>query len=463
MSPRRVDPADEAPPSAPLVPGSLHRVHIGGRDDHGRGLAKVHGRALRVRNALPGETVDVKLVHIGRHVAVGRIETVVEAAADRVEDACEHGRVCPGCGLRTSSPENRRAFVRNRVVAAFAAAGITDAPIEETVAAPSEDGWRHKAFLTARRTRRGIFLGLFEEQTHHLLSVEGCLAHAPAVESTLKGIRLALERVDPSIYDERSGQGWLRTVAVRASSLSGETLVTLVATARSSDAERALSEEIRLRSNRVAGVVLNVHPDKGNAPFGSRFVPLGGLTALDEQSGAWPLRVSAGSFFQVNPVVAALLHDAVRVAAATAPPGPALDLYGGVGATSIRLEADGRTVTLVEAPGSAAEDAAANVARHCPGKVEVIAGRVEETWPQLAGLRPSVVVANPPRSGLPPAVREGIAALSPAVIISVACDPAPLAKDAIAWAAKGYRLESVTPFELMPQTPHVEAVAVFRR
>ena len=58
---------------------------------------------------------------------------------------------------------------------------------------------------------------------------------------------------------------------------------------------------------------------------------------------------------------------------------------------------------------------------------------------------------------------EGIAALSPAVIVSVACDPAPLAKDAIAWAAKGYRLESVTPFELMPQTPHVEAIAVFRR
>ncbi len=348
-------------------------------------------------------------------------------------------------------------------MAAFTAAGIADAPIGETVPAPSEDGWRHKAFLTARRTRRGIFLGLFEEQTHHLLSVEGCLAHAPAVESTLKGIRVALQRVDPSIYDERSGQGWLRTVAVRASSLSGETLVTLVATARSSDAERALADEIRLRSNRVAGVVLNVHPDKGNAPFGSRFVPLGGLTALDEQSGTWPLKVSAGSFFQVNPVVAAMLHEAVRAAAATAPPGPALDLYGGVGATSIRLEADGRTVTLVEAPGSAAEDAAANVARYCPGKVEVIAGRVEETWPQLTALRPSVVVANPPRSGLPPAVREGIAALGPAVIVSVACDPGPLAKDALAWAAKGYRLESVTPFEMMPQTPHVEAMAIFRK
>ncbi len=463
MPPRRTDPADEPPPSAPLVPGSLHRIKVAERDDHGRGLAKVHGRALRVRNALPGETLDVRLVHIGRHVAIGRVETVVAGSVDRVEDACEHGGECPGCGLRTSSPANRRAFLRDRVAAAFQTAGLGEAPLAETVAAPAADGWRHKAFLTARRTRRGIFLGLFEEQTHHLLSVEGCLAHAPAVESTLKGIRVALQRANPSIYDERAGEGWLRTVAVRASSLSGETLVTLVATARSSDEERALGEEIRARSNRVAGVVLNVHPDRGNAPFGARFVPLGGVTALDEASGAWPLKVSAGSFFQVNPAVAATLHDAVRAAAATAPHGPALDLYGGVGATSVRLAADGRQVTLVEAPGSAAEDAAANVARHAPGRVEVVAGRVEESWPRIAGTRPSVVVSNPPRSGLSPAVREGIAALGPAVIVSVACDPGPLAKDAVAWTARGYRLESVTPFEMMPQTPHVEALAVFRR
>ncbi|MDK0551167.1 hypothetical protein P6O75_14900, partial [Clostridium perfringens] len=95
---------------------------------------------------------------------------------------------------------------------------------------------------------------------------------------------------------------------------------------------------------------LNVHAGRGNAPFGDQFLTLDGDDALEEASGPHRLRVSAGSFFQVNPPMGARIHEDAVAAAAAAPPGWALDLYGGVGATALRLAGTGRDVVLVETP-----------------------------------------------------------------------------------------------------------------
>ncbi len=453
-----------APGPVPVVPGAVHRVDVGPRDDRGRGTGTLGRRELRLPNALPGETIDARLFHIGRTVAEARVERVVTASPDRVADACYHGSVCPGCGLRTTAAAARRDFLRERVVKALEAEGQSGAQVLPTVAAPAEDGWRHKAYLTARRTKRGIFLGLYEEHSHRLLGIEGCPAHAPAVERALSAVRQALRRVDPPIYDERSREGWLRYVTVRSSLADGTSLVTLVTAERSFGPERAVADEVRRIDKNVAGIVVNLHEGPGNAPFGSRFIPLAGNPFLTEASGPFRVRVSAGSFFQVNPTMGSLLHDAVARAARTAPPGPAADLYGGVGCTALRLAADGRPVTLVESPGPAADDARWNMrAIPEPGAlVDVRPERVETAI--LAGgfPVPTVVVANPPRSGLSTPVLERIRDWKPDLLLYVACDPRPLARDLAALSADGFRVESVEPYELMPQTAHVEALAIIR-
>lgn len=448
--------ADRPPP--PVVPGAVHRVQVDRLDEHGRGLASVGRRTLRVPNALPGELLDVRLEHVGRHLAVGRIVRVAVAAKDRVPDACHHGAECPGCGLRTTAPDARRAWKRAQVVAALASHGCADVPVAETEPAPAEDRWRAKAYLPARKTSRGVFLGLFAEGTHRLLDVEGCPAHATPVETTLAAVRRALAQSPVSVYDERARAGFLRAVAVRASSMDRSVLVTLVATAPPDDAARALAAAIRREAPSVVGVVGNVHPAASNAPLGDTFVPIDGADALTEGTADAPLRVSAGSFFQVNPAVGARIHDAVAAAAAGAPPGPALDLYGGVGATAARLARAGRPVTLVESPGPAAEDARVNLAPW--PQARVVAARVEDALGEALAAHPSVVVVNPPRSGLAPAVTAALAAARIPRWVYVSCSPATLARDLAAMRAAGSRVLEVRPYDLMPQTPHVEALAV---
>jgi len=450
----------DTPP--PVVPGAVHSVTVASVDDRGRGLAALGRRTLRIANALAGETLEARLVHVGRHIAVGRINRVTSASPDRIEDRCPHGTECPGCGLRTTSPERRRTFLRDRLVAALAKVGIAESLVEPTVAAPSSDGWRWKAFLTARRTKRGLFLGLYEENTHHLLGIHGCLVHAPSVEKALGGVRRALKEMNPPAYDERSGVGWLRYVSVRASASRGDAVVTLVATDDAYEGAAALAQAIQTFTPHVTGVVLNVHAERGNAPLGEEFFPLLGVPHLLENSGPFELRVSPGSFFQVNPEVGGQIHDRVAAAARTAPPGGALDLYGGVGCTALRLAADGRSVVLVENAGPAAEDAGENARRHGAGRVTVRAGRVEDLLAEVLESRPSVVALNPPRSGLHAQALAALTLRRVPLLAYTSCDPGSLARDLAGLQGAGYRLQSVTPFELMPQTPHVEALAVLR-
>ena len=450
------------PGSAPVVPGAVHRVRIDRRDERGRGVAALGRRALRVRNAHPGETVDVRLEHVGKAIAIGRVVGVAVPAGDRVADACPHGAECPGCGLRTLGLAARLEEKRRHVAEALSQARFDPGLVAACVPSPTEDGWRTKAYLVPRRTRRGILLGIYEEGTHDLVEIEGCPVHAPAVERTLRGVRIALQHLGADVFDERRGTGRLRGISVRASAATGDAIVVLVVATRDHRADRALADEVRRRAPPVVGVVRNVHPEPGNQPFGPLFEPVVGRDAIEEASGPFLLKVSAGSFFQVNPAVAALLVERLRAEAAAAPPGRAVDLYGGVGAAAVALAAEGRETVLVEASPAAAKDARANALRWAPGRVDVVAARAEDALASLEG-RPTVVVANPPRSGLSPEVRGAIARSGAAAVLYVSCDPRSLARDMAEFRAAGLEPASVTPFDMIPQTPHAEALAVLRR
>jgi tRNA/tmRNA/rRNA uracil-C5-methylase (TrmA/RlmC/RlmD family) len=117
----------------------------------------------------------------------------------------------------------------------------------------------------------------------------------------------------------------------------------------------------------------------------------------------------------------------------------------------------------VESNPAAARDLRANLANAGCEAVEVIEARVEDALagPRLASRRPDVVVLDPPRTGLPPDAADAIADLAPRRIVYLACDPATQARDARNFRGRGYELASLAAFDLFPQTPHVETLAVF--
>jgi 23S rRNA (uracil1939-C5)-methyltransferase len=171
-------------------------------------------------------------------------------------------------------------------------------------------------------------------------------------------------------------------------------------------------------------------------------------------------KVSAASFFQVNTIMAGKMVEHLISNLPITQSTVLLDVYCGVGLFSAFLAPKCKTMIGIESSASSCEDFTVNLDEF--DNVELYEGTAEDVIPHLEA-KPDIVLVDPPRAGLDKAVVDGILNLSPLVIAYVSCDPATLARDAGRLINGGYHLKDVTPFDLFPQTYHIESISLFER
>lgn len=376
---------------------------------------------------------------------------------------CPHFPRCVGCPWIGVPYREQLARKQQRLRDAFAArASLAGAEILPIRRAPSPFGYRTVVKLVARRVRGDLRLGVYVPGSHRVADVRRCAAQHPLANALLARLAAVLERERVPCYDERSHEGWLRYVAVRVSG-AGRTQLVLVATEPDPARTRALVAALRdVRG--LAGVLLNVNADPGNAIFGPRFERLAGDETLVERVAGLSLRSHAGSFAQANAAAARGAYACVLRFAKPVENERALDLYCGVGALSLALAREGLRVLGVEESPAAVRDARANAEQGGLPAARFEAADAGEALRRLAreGTHVDLVALNPPRRGAAADVREGIAALSPSRIVYMSCDPDTLARDLDDFAARGYATRRVQPFDFLPHTEHVEAVALLQ-
>lgn len=381
------------------------------------------------------------------------------------EHPCPHYPRCVGCGLIGTPYGGQLARKRERVAAAL---GRYDAlatlAVPEVIGSPHAFGYRNQAKLVARRARRGLLLGIYRPGTHQVFDISACVTHHPLIGEVLVALRNVFETRQVPVYDERTGAGWLRYVVVRISQWQRGAQVILVVRDRSWAGEEGCTRAVR-RIRRVASVVLNVNPSPGNVIFGETFVPVTREVALTERVGDLKLQSRAGAFVQANIAVARRVYDQVSAWADPQPHEVAVDLYAGVGAISFYLARRARLVVGIESSPIAVLDAKLNGRLNGFHNVRFHGGETGTLLPELAARldRIDLVTLNPPRKGADDATRRAIAAAAPARIVYVSCEPETLARDLEWFAAHGYATARVQPFDLLPQTDHVECVALLTR
>lgn len=400
---------------------------------HARGEAFVDGdRPTRVFGGIPGEAARVRVLHRGGNEVYAEWTGADAPSADRVDPSCPHYRRCGGCPWMHLAPEAARAWRRRRVVDAFAEAGV-DAAIDATVPCPDGDtGYRHLVKLVAAPDGDGVRLGAYGRHSHDVGDIGGCVVLHPALRPWTR-LRL---RVPPGV---------LRYVVVRRSRANGATLATLIAH-RDHPALHALDLP-------TDGVHLHLHDAPGDALFGpGGTTRLRGLDTLEERVSDTTIAVGPRDFFQTNPSTAARIWaDLPR------PEGPLLDLFCGVGAVALAI-GRGQRVHGVEFAEGAVARARENAARN--GVDATFSAGPVATAPIPAGFDGATVVVNPPRSGLGDAGIARVVGLRPVRVAYVSCEPRALARDLVGLRATGLQILRVTPYDMFPQTPHVETVVL---
>lgn len=390
------------------------------------------GRAVFVPYTLPGEHVRVRLTEVKTHYARGVVETILQPSPDRVPPRCPHYGVCGGCHYQhvhyAAQLTAKTAIVRDQLERIGKLYGVLVYP---TV--PSPRPWHYRNHLRFHVTQDGR-LGFQKAMSNETLPIETCLLADEAIAEVWPQIRLEAPETITQVH--------VRSAA------DGEVMVVLEGTASKPP------EEIVVESG-VSVVYLGPEPQD--------VYVLAGRSYLVQEVKGRLFRVSAASFFQTNLAVAEGMIDHILENLPLTGEETLLELYAGVGLFTAFLAPRVRRVIAVEAAPSACEDFAVNLDEF--NHVELYEAPVEDVLPYLRQRQERIDVAllDPPRTGLSKVALQGLVDLAPRRIVYVSCHPTTLARDAHQLHEHGYRLVRITPFDMFPQTYHIETVSFWEK
>lgn len=415
---------------------AVPRVEVESLSYGPHGVARIDGKVCFIRNAAPGDAVDVVVREDHGSYAYGDIAEVIRPGPARRIPPCPYLPRCGGCPWQQVAYATQAAAKEHNVRDLLARiGGLPDVPVQPIAAAPEEYGYRCRLSLRVAGRRLGYFAGA----SHDLVPVDECLLGVPALRGAIAvaqdwvaGTRTAITRLE-----------------IVSRGFGDEVVLVAQAEGASVAADGETTEAFLRRTPRVGGIVVR----------GRRWRRRWGVDGIRAHAGEDTVEVHAGGFLQVNAAANQALIRTVCEWVADSPEACVLELHAGAGNLTLPLARRVAHVTAVERVATSAADGRVNAHRLGLGNVAFVvadaAAALDERIRQ--GPRADIVVLDPPRSGAAELVPR-LSAMLPRRIVYVSCNPATLARDLRALSDR-YQVRRVQPIDFFPQTYHVEAVA----
>lgn len=435
---------------------------IEGYTAEGSGVARIDGMAVFVPRSVRGDRLLIRPVKVNKNYAYGIIEEILEPSPERIVPSCPHFARCGGCDFLHMTYKEELELKRQRVEDALRRVGgfdITVPPVHPS----SREGYRNKAQFLTRRDGRAVSFGFYRSRSHQVIPIENCLIQDERANRLARRVCRWMEEYDIQPYDEESKTGLVRRVYVRAGG-RGSQLCLVVTGERIPHGEELVSA-LRQAEPGLTGILLNINKGSTNRVMGDKCVTLWGEDCLEDNLLGLSFRLSPLSFYQVNHPQAEKLYLKALEYADLKPGETALDLYCGAGTITLLLA--GRCASAIgnEIIPKAIEDGRENARRNNINNVRFIEGDAGQAAQRLLseGLRPDLIVTDPPRKGMDLKAVEAIAAMAPKRLVYISCDPASLARDCALLRDRGFALLKAEPFDMFPATANVETVALMVR
>lgn len=443
-------------------------LEITGYTAEGNGVGRYNGVAVFVPRAAEGDRLSVKILKVAKNCAWGKIEAILRPSQDRLEPDCpQYGR-CGGCVYRHISYEAELRAKQRRVQDALERiGGLHFAALKPIVGAECPDRYRNKAQLPIGAAGKAgeISLGFYATRSHRIIDCEECLLQPAPFTAAMEAFREWERRTRDSVYDESTGKGRLRHLFLRRAEKTGEVMVCVVVNGNGVHDEPGLVELLRKNVPGLKSVVVNSNREKTNVILGGRCRTVWGQDFITDELCGLRFRISPLSFYQVNPRQAERLYSIAGGYAGLTGKETVLDLYCGTGTIGLSMAKNAGRVVGVEIVPEAVEDAKRNAAENGVENAEFFCSDAAGAAAEMGkrGVRPDVVVLDPPRKGCAEEVLDFVAAMAPSRVVYVSCDPATLARDLKRLALLKYKTMEVTPVDMFPRTAHVECVALMSR
>ena len=450
-----------------MTKNDIIQLNITSLTSDGDGVARTDdGIVVFVPNTAVGDVIDALILKVKKNVAYAKVSEVIAPAPDRIVPDCPASARCGGCVYRHIRYEAELRAKRQKVIDAVTRIGRLDAGLVKDII-PSEkiDAYRNKAMIPVGLDKDGaVVMGYYARHSHRIVPCIDCRLSPPIFNRIAADFYAFLSHRPHLVYSPQH-RGGIRHLYLRYAGTSGEVMVCIVAGKRNFEGDTVLYNSLKEKYPEIRTIAVNINPADTNVILGDKTCTVYGDGTIADTLCGLRFSLSPPSFYQVNRDQAERLYAKAREYAALTGKETLIDLYCGTGTIGLSMTKDCKRLIGVEIIPEAIEDAKENARRNGIANARFLCGDAAEAAATLKGegIKPDVIVVDPPRKGLTPELIATIAQMLPKRVVYVSCDPATLARDLALFEEQNYSTEEITPVDMFPRTAHVESVAMMSR
>lgn len=374
----------------------------------------------------------------------------------RERQECPYHKKCGGCEYSGIPYEEQLQKKEKRVVKLLREFG----KVEPIVGMSYPYYYRNKVHAVYAQKKNGeVICGTYEKDSHRVVDIESCLLENKGSTAIIRDIRGLLRSFKIKPYNEDTGYGLLRHVLVRHAHATGEVMVVLVLASPVMPSKNNFVKALRKLHPEITTVVLNINGRNTSMVLGEQEKVLYGKGYIVDELMGMRFRISAKSFYQVNPIQTKHLYQGALDMAGLTGKERVLDAYCGTGTIGMIASRDAKEVTGVELNRDAVRDAITNAKTNQVKNICFVCQDATEYICKAAEKKENfdVVLMDPPRAGSTKEFIDSVIALAPERVVYVSCNPQTLARD-LKWFRRGYKVEKMRPYDMFPLTDHCEVV-----
>ena len=460
----------------------LEKVEIEEVAAEGKTLARVDNRVVFIKGGAPGDVVDVRVTNKRKNFYEGVPIHYHRLSPDRIEPFCGHFGTCGGCKWQHLPYPMQLDFKQKQVTDNFNHLGKFPFPAPLPIIGSAEEQfYRNKleyTFADSRwLTKEEIASGQeFERQAlgfhipgrfDKILDIEKCyLQPEPSNEIRNRLRAYALKNGIP-FYNLRHHRGYLRNLVIRTTT-TGQVMVVLQVAEDRPETIKPLLDELN-QAFTITSLNYVINSKKNDTFQDLEVINFAGLPYIEEQmqvngNRTLTFRIGPKSFYQTNSRQAERLYHRVAELAEIGENKIVYDLYTGTGTIANFVAWQAQKVIGLEYVPEAIEDAKINARINNIDNTSFFAGDIKDLLTEEFIDRhgqPQVIITDPPRAGMHPAVVEMLARVKASRLVYVSCNPATQARD-IALLADLYEIVTLQPVDMFPHTHHVENIVLLK-
>ena len=391
-------------------------------DYYGRGISRSSGKVYFIENALKDEDVSITLLKEKKKYCEAKLKEISNISKDRTEAKCKYYNVCGGCQIMHIKEEKQEEFKKEKVEEILKKFLKYNKDVNDIVFSKNFN-YRNKVVLHVKDNK----LGFYKNKTNELIEIDKCLLLNPVINDLISYLKNYIELKDIEKITIKVGNKTNEVMLIIDGSIAKyQKLLEIVDVL-------IINEKVMTTKDYITSYI-------GNKKY----------------------IIKKNSFFQVNYDISTRMYNKVKDVIVKEKSKNVLDLYCGTGTIGIYISDVVSKITGIEVVSDAIEAANTNKKINNVENIEFILGKVEDKLDFISNNNIDTVIVDPPRSGLHKKVIPILEKISPKTIIYVSCDPITMARD-IKLLSNNYELVEVTPYDMFPNTYHVETVCVLKK